>query len=119
MKTWRIILALAVVMLGTILGLSYGWLVDPVEYIDTSPASLRIDYQTDVVLMISDIFVDDMNLNEAFDRLSWLNNQDVTQMVSRCLDYATQMKFSEQDINKIRLLQDALIAWQNEGTTIP
>ncbi len=110
MKYWRVFLALAILVVGVGLGLVYGWLIDPVEYVDTSPDSMRIDYQTDIVLMVSDIYAHDLDLEGAQNRLSLLNSTNVNQLIGNCLDYARLMKFSAQDTSNIIILQGAITA---------
>jgi hypothetical protein len=51
MSRWtRFLIAIAV---GLALGLLYGWVLSPVKYVDTTPNTLRADYQTDYVLMVA------------------------------------------------------------------
>lgn len=54
MRRW--LAPLAIGILGVVLGLLYGWLIDPVKFLDTTPASLRADYRTDYVLMVAESF---------------------------------------------------------------
>ena len=49
----RVACALAV---GIGMGLAYGWLVDPVDFFDLSPDTLRADYKTDYVLMTAEAY---------------------------------------------------------------
>ena len=99
MKSWQVFLLLTILVMGVASGLAYGWLIDPVEYVDTSPDSLRIDYQTDIVLMVSDVYSHDRDLEGAINRLSLLQRPDINQLMDECLDYAQRMNFSEQDIS--------------------
>jgi hypothetical protein len=119
MKTWRVFIVLAILAMGVASGLAYGWLVDPVEYVDTSPDTLRIDYQTDIVLMVADIYSHDRDLEGAINRLSLLQRSDFNQLVGECLDYARQMKFSEQDISNLGILNDAIMTVELKGTEQP
>jgi hypothetical protein len=38
---------LTAILLGAAAGLFYGWVVNPVEYVEITPRSLRVDYKTD------------------------------------------------------------------------
>src|SRR3989304_5358378 len=51
-------------VLGVATGLIYGWIISPVEYINTAPDSLRADYRTDYVLMVAQAYAveDDLEL---------------------------------------------------------
>jgi hypothetical protein len=119
MKSWRVFLVVAILVMGVGSGLIYGWLVDPVVYVDTSPDTLRIDYQTDIILMVSDIYSDDLDLQGAYQRLSLLNSTDVNQVIDNCLDYAQRMNFSAQDITNIMDLRDAIEMGEPKGTEQP
>jgi hypothetical protein len=119
MKPWRIFLLLAILLIGIASGLAYGWLIDPVKYVDTSPGTLRIDYQTDIILMVSDIYTNDHDLQGAFGRLSLLKSTDVIQLVDDCLDYAQQKNFSPQDISNIKNLREAFVMGGLKDTEQP
>ena len=41
------------IALGLAAGLYYGWVINPVEYVNTTPDTLRVDYQADYVLMVA------------------------------------------------------------------
>lgn len=119
MKSWRVFLLLVVLAMGVVSGLVYGWLVDPVVYVDTSPATLRIDFQTDIVLMVSDIYSHDHDLQGAINRLALLQRPDVIQLVAGCLDYAHQMSFSAHDISNIVQLNEAISTGVLRGSELP
>ena len=63
---------LIAILVGLAIGLAYGWLVSPVRYIDTSPNTLRIDYKTDYVLMVSETYQSEKDLDQAVRRLGLL-----------------------------------------------
>jgi len=119
MKSWQVLLALVILAMGVVSGLAYGWLVDPVEYVDTSPDTLRIDYQTDIVLMVADIYSNDLDLQGAINRLSVLESSDVSQLVADCLDYAQRMSFSAQDTSSLFQLKDAIATGEPQGMEQP
>ncbi len=89
-------------------GLVYGWLIDPVEYVDTQPNSLRIDYQTDVVLMVASIYAQEHDTEAAIERLVLLEKEDIGSLLADSLGYAEKMHFSIQDIDNIKLLNEAI-----------
>ena len=47
MSRWT--LPLLALLIGIALGLVYGWIISPVEYVDTTPDTLRADYRADYV----------------------------------------------------------------------
>lgn len=100
----RVLLALA---LGILLGLLYGWLIRPVEYVNTTPNSLRADYRTDYVLMVAETTTRPQDLSEAQRRLGALGPQAPVDIVQQALDYAEAKHFSTQDIDKLQALQKA------------
>jgi hypothetical protein len=60
------------IAIGIGIGLVYGWIIEPVQYVDTAPASLRLDYKTDYVLMVAEAYQVEQDLNLAVQRLSLL-----------------------------------------------
>jgi hypothetical protein len=60
-------------VVGLALGLFYTWYVDPVDYVDTAPASLRADHKDDYALMIAQAYALDHDLDLARTRLAPLN----------------------------------------------
>jgi hypothetical protein len=42
---------LLAIAIGAAAGLYYGWVINPIRYIDAAPDSLRSDYKADYVLM--------------------------------------------------------------------
>ena len=63
---------LVMIAIGIGLGLLYGWVIEPVQYVDTAPDSLRLDYKTDYVLMVAEAYQVEHDLNLAVQRLSLL-----------------------------------------------
>ncbi len=61
---------------GAGLGLYVGWVVSPVQYVDTDPPSLRQDYKDDYVLMIATVYARDDDLVRARARLAGLGYSD-------------------------------------------
>jgi hypothetical protein len=64
-----IILGIIVGLLG---GLYYSWIVNPVEYVQTSPASLREDYRQDFLTLIAAAYANTNDLTRARTRLAWI-----------------------------------------------
>jgi hypothetical protein len=59
------IIVLVAVLAGWALGLYFGWVVSPVQYIDTDPSSLQAAYKDDYVLMIATAYAGDGDLAAA------------------------------------------------------
>ena len=63
-------------VIGLALGLVYTWVVNPVQYVDTNPASLRADHKADYVIMIARAYAADSDLGLARARLDDLDLED-------------------------------------------
>jgi hypothetical protein len=114
MKGFRFILLFALMAIGICVGLFYGWVVNPVTYMNTTADSLRVDYKTDVVLMTAEIYSMDGNLDRAMNRLSWVENDGQVALLQDCLAYARKYNFSEVDLDSIsRLLHDVSLISEN------
>jgi len=105
--------------MGIFSGLVYGWLIDPVEYVDTSPKSLRIDYQTDIVLMVASIYSQEQDIRLASERLSLFGQSDLGRLLTESLAYAERMHFTAQDITNIKLLKEAVSTIRLQGENQP
>jgi hypothetical protein len=105
MARWfRFLLA---ILVGLLLGALYGWLVNPVEYVDTAPDSLRVDYKADYVLMVAESFHADGNLPLAEQRLAALGKNPPAEIVRKAL-LSAEPHYSDADVALIRSLRDAL-----------
>jgi hypothetical protein len=102
---------LMAVALGAAAGLFYGWVVNPVEYADIAPQSLRIDYKTDYALMVAEAYQADHNPGLAVKRLARLGNSAPTDIVASALDYAFQHEYASQDLSLLQSLGEGLLTW--------
>jgi len=100
---------------GALIAVVYGWLVRPVEYIDTSPDSLRIDFRTDYVLMVAESYFADQDLTLAQVRLAALGPQAPDTYVTQSIDYALEHSFSQADLGQLNALAIALRALPQPG----
>ncbi|MCS7010557.1 MAG: hypothetical protein N2049_07855 [Anaerolineales bacterium] len=92
--------------LGLSLGLLYGWVIDPVRYVDISPDFLRADYRADYVLMIAEIYAVEHNLQAAAGLLSLLAPQTPpAEIAAQALEYARSVGYDPRDL----LLLEALV----------
>ena len=62
--------------LGLAGALYFGWVVSPVEYVDTAPFSLHQSYKDDYILMIAAVYSGDGDLDAARARLTALGFDD-------------------------------------------
>lgn len=78
---------LFMIAIGIAFGLLYGWVIEPVKYVDTAPDSLRLDYKTDYVLMVAEAYQVEHDLNLAVQRLAMLGG-DPAATVDAALAFA-------------------------------
>lgn len=99
---------LIAVILGVAAGLYYGWAIDPVEYVDTSPDSLLIDYQADYVLMVAEAYQVEENLDLAARRLVALGDAPLADLVQNAIVFGSRAGYVDADLAKMRSLQSLL-----------
>lgn len=102
-------------ILGFALGLTYGWGIRPVEYVDTDPASLRVDYRTDYVLMVSEAYAAEEDLELAGVRLAALGPRQPEAFVAEAVEYAVENGFSRSDLDSLNRLLAALQSIPSSG----
>jgi hypothetical protein len=100
------------IVLGVAAGLVYGWVISPVEYTDTTPGTLRLDYRSDYVLMTAEVFHADQNLDQAARSLGVLGSLHPAQIAAQALQYAQQNNFPASDLALLQSLATALQTWQ-------
>lgn len=106
--------------LGIAGGLLYGWVISPVEYIDTTPNTLHPDFQVDYVLMIAEVYAIDGDLDQAGRQLAVLGSAKPADLASQALDYARDNGYSPHEQELLQRLALGLVAWQpSTGGTSP
>jgi hypothetical protein len=103
-----ILIALAI---GIGLGLAYGWFVDPVEFFDLTPDTLRADYKADYVLMAAEAYRVEQDAGLAARRLAILDSKSPASIASDGLAYARTSGFADSDITLMQELVTAMQAW--------
>ena len=101
------------IVLGIGLGLFYGWIVNPVQFVDTTPESLRFDYRADYVLMVAEIYETDQNLSLAAQRLAVLGSLPPAEIAAEAYKTSIEYKYDDADISRIQRLMSALQAGGN------
>ena len=102
-----IILALAA---GIGIGLMYGWVIDPVDFFDLTPDTLRADYRADYVLMTAEAYHAEQDPGLAARRLA-IFGQAPSAIAIEGLNYARANGFSDSDVALMQELVTALQAW--------
>ena len=103
-----IILALAV---GIGIGLAYGWIIDPVDFFDLTPDTLRADYKADYVLMTAEAYQVENDPALAARRLAIFGTKSPSTIAADGLAYARANGFSDSDVSLMQELVTALQAW--------
>ncbi|MFO7624515.1 MAG: hypothetical protein R6V73_09190 [Anaerolineales bacterium] len=96
------------IAIGAAAGLYYGWVVNPVKYLEASPGSLRADYKADFVLMTAEAYRADENLDLAVQRLSLLNDASPAESIALATVFAVKAGYGEADLALMQNLADAL-----------
>ena len=109
MRRW--IWFLIVVLLGVGAGLLYGWVVNPVKYVDTTPAKLRSDYQADYILMVAEAYRAEGDLDLAARRLAVLGDSPPAEIVRQAMILAAQIPYADLDQELLSQLGSALQTW--------
>jgi hypothetical protein len=99
-------------VLGLTVGLVYGWLIDPVEYVDTTPDTLRADYRADYVLMVAEAYQTGRDPDLAARRLAVWGSQPPAEIADEGIEFARQFGFEDTDIALMQKLAAAMLAWQ-------
>lgn len=108
-----------VIGIGIGLGLLYGWLIDPVDFVDTTPSTLRADYKADYVLMVAEIYNADRDAEAAVIRLTYLGDPTPVDSVEEAMIFAVDAGYGSEDLRMLRDLSDALapLSQPKEGTS--
>jgi len=102
-------------LIGTALGLVYGWNISPVQYTDVPPNILREDYRADYVLMVAEAHQNEQNPEAAARRLAIFGSESPAQIVTSVLEYATNNGFTENEVLLLQNLLSAMQTYQPEG----
>jgi hypothetical protein len=96
--------------LGLGAGLYIGWVVSPVQYVDTAPASLSQTYKDDYVLMIATIYSENGDLAAARARLAALGFADPGPAVAAAAHRLIAAQKPDADLRRLARLAAALNA---------
>ena len=107
---------LLMTVLGIAIGLFYGWIVNPVKFVDTTPASLRIDYRTDYVLMVAEAYHGDQNVELAVRRLAIFGGEIPAAISAQALQAGRQLNYSQNDLTLLQEMTRAMQAYQPVST---
>jgi len=95
------------IVAGLALGLLAGW-SRSLDIVNASPATLRQDFQLDIVLMVAEIYHQDSNLPDAQRRLAFLDPDDSLRFVQQAALDAHELGYTTDDLALIVALAQAL-----------
>ena len=113
----RWVLLLAVGLCGVAAGVFYGWVINPVKFVDTSPAFLREDFRTDYVLMVAEAYHADHDAALASRRLAIFGSETPAGISVESLHTGEQVGYSSNDKALLQELTRALQAYQPVAPT--
>lgn len=93
---------------GLILGLLVGWVVWPVELVDTSIADLAPEYKDEYIFLVASAYVVDGDVDKAQARLARLEVPNINQSMSALIDRFILEGRPEGDIQTLVSLAQAL-----------
>jgi len=111
MRSYRWVFITLALLTGIGLGLAYGWVIDPVDYFNITPDTLRADYKTDYVLMTAEAYRAEQDPGLAARRLAIFGSQSPSTIASEALNHARINGFSDSDIALIQELVTSMQAW--------
>ena len=111
MKSTRWLFILIALVTGIGAGLAYGWIIEPVEFFDLTPDTLRADYKTDYALMVAEAYRAEQDPGLAARRLAIFGSQSPSSIAADGLAYAQANGFADSDIVLMQELVTALQAW--------
>jgi hypothetical protein len=106
--------------IGLAISIYYGWMVNPVEYVDTAPGSLQVDFRTDYVLMTAETYQSKQDPSLAARQLSFLGSQPPADIAAQALAFAQSVGYSLEDMQLLQNLVLAMQTWQiSSGGAVP
>ncbi len=108
----RFVVFLLAIFIGILAGIFYGWVANPVRYVNTTPDTLRYDYKADYVLMVAEIYQQEGNIGLAAHRLALLGSAETPlRQVQQAIETARKLNYSSQDIDTLGKLSLAIEVW--------
>jgi hypothetical protein len=99
------------IALGAVIGLLYGWVVNPLQVIDATPQTLRADYRSDYVLMVAEVYQAEADLGLASRQLAFLADTTPGEAVRQALLFGNQAGYPQLDIYLLEHLAADLQTW--------
>ena len=108
MTVKRFVWFVVALVIGTTLGLLYGWVFSPAAPNSAGLVNLRDDYKADYVLMVSEVFQHEQNAPVAITRLERLGDGSAIQELQFGLLSAQKFGFAFSDLQLMGELYKSL-----------
>ena len=106
-RTQRLIFFFLAIFIGIAASLVYGWVVNPREVANAGPEALRMDYKTDYVLMVAELYQVDGDLLGAQARLSFISKNTPLEVITSALVFAENYQYDPLDVSTMLALKSA------------
>lgn len=107
-RTRRYIFFFAAILAGFAIGIIYGWVINPVKYRNTGMETLRMDYKTDYVLMVAELYESEGDVPLALARLSYLETESPLALVTSAIDFAEDYNYTSEDLQSMWVLASGI-----------
>ena len=97
-RTRRWVFFSIAILMGLAVGVLIGYVFIPVQYTDTGPQTLRSDYKTDFVLMVSELFQQEGDAAMAVARLAYLGEISPLAVMQTAIAHAQENQYAAMDI---------------------
>ena len=97
--------------LGIVLGIYYAEEINPVEVLDAPLDTLRVDYKTDYVLMVAEVYAQDSDPGQAAKQLAQLSSDKPIETVNLAIVFALENGYAPDDLVLLQKLGEAMSTW--------
>lgn len=104
---------------GIGLGLLYGWVIDPVDFVDLTPDTLRADYRADYILMVAEAYRSENDPELAARRLAIFGSESPAAIAAGALQFGISNNFTSTEIAELEALVQAMRTWQPSSGAAP
>jgi len=108
-RSIRFFLFAIAVLVGIAAGIFLGWEIIPALQAHSEPHTLSIDYKTDYVLMISELYHQDGDLDKALARLTYLDESSPARMIEAAVQYADEIAYDSRDLQLMLMLFSSVL----------
>jgi hypothetical protein len=91
-------------ILGIAIGLLYGWVIRPIQIVESTPDTLRDDYQTDLILMIAEAYESEEDLDLALRRFELLELEPPEGILQAALTYSQDHDYKVIEVQRLNEL---------------